>query len=109
MCSHAHKIGTHSACCRCRPRAPPPALTHFLHPSTSLADHHRLASRWAFWYLKKVKPARGASTNWHEGLTLAGRFNTVEGFWRLYSHIVRPDSIDGSVDLMLFRDGIQVR
>jgi hypothetical protein len=42
-------------------------------------------------------------------LTLAGRFHTVEGFWALYSHMIRPDSLEGSVDVMLFRDGIQVR
>lgn len=39
----------------------------------------------------------------------AGRFHTVEGFWALYSHMIRPDNVEGSVDLMLFRDGIQVR
>jgi hypothetical protein len=36
-----------------------------------------------------------------------GRFSTAEGFWQLYSHIIRADKITGSVDIMLFRDGIR--
>lgn len=80
-----------------------PSSTPRPHP----AGHHRLHTRWAFWYQKKHK--RGTTSNWYEGLTLAGRFHTVEGFWALYSHMIRPDSLEGSVDVMLFRDGIQVR
>lgn len=36
-----------------------------------------------------------------------GRFNTIEGFWQLYTHIVRPEKLQGSVDIMLFKDGIK--
>lgn len=46
-------------------------------------------------------------SSWHEGITCVGRFNTVQGFWSIYSHILRPNDIRPSMDLMLFREGIQ--
>jgi translation initiation factor 4E len=67
-----------------------------------------LATSWAFWCQKKKKTTKGSSnTNWSEGTQCVGRFSTVEGFWQLYSHIIRADKITGSVDIMLFRDGIR--
>jgi translation initiation factor 4E len=66
---------------------------------------HSLNTPWAFWTQKKVKRAPGAS--WHEGTLCLGRFDSVEGFWQLYSHLVRPDAIQGSADIMLFREGIK--
>ena len=66
---------------------------------------HLLNSRWALWAQKKVKKAAGAS--WYEGYVCLGRFDTVEGFWQLYSHLSRPEAVQGSADLMLFRDGIR--
>lgn len=89
-------------------RSPLTAPTLALPPPLAprlLAGHHRLHTSWAFWYQKKGK--RTQTTNWYEGLTLAGRCRTVEQFWAMYSHLIRPDNVEGSVDLMLFRDGIQ--
>ena len=40
-------------------------------------------------------------------MTLVGGASTVEQFWSIYSHMVRPDHIEGSVDIMLFQQGIQ--
>ena len=67
-----------------------------------------LSTTWAFWCQKKKKTTKGSiNTNWSEGTQCLGRFSTAEGFWQLYSHIIRADKITGSVDIMLFRDGIR--
>jgi hypothetical protein len=66
---------------------------------------HPLNSTWALWAQKKVK--KTATSSWYEGTVCLGRFDTVEGFWQLYSHICRPEMIQGGADLMLFRDGIR--
>jgi translation initiation factor 4E len=66
-----------------------------------------LSTSWAFWCQKKNKKTKTTTTNWSEGTQCVGRFSTAEGFWHLYTHIVRADKIQGSVDVMLFRDGIR--
>jgi translation initiation factor 4E len=79
----------------------PPLMT----PRAGSVPLHPLNSRWALWAQKKVKKAAGAS--WYEGYVCLGRFDTVEGFWQLHSHLLRPEMVQGSADLMLFRDGIR--
>lgn len=65
---------------------------------------HKLHDSWCFWYQKKDK----RTANWYEGISVLGQFSTVEQFWSLYSHMVRPDSHRGTaLDIMLFRDGIK--
>ena len=66
---------------------------------------HPLNHKWCLWAQKKVKKTAGAS--WYEGYVCLGRFDTVEGFWQMYSHLNRPEMVQGSADLMLFRDGIR--
>ncbi len=66
---------------------------------------HKLSSAWAFWAQKKVKKAVGGS--WYEGTACLGRFDTVEGFWMLYTRLMRAEAVSGSADLMLFRDGVR--
>ncbi len=66
---------------------------------------HKLSSAWAFWAQKKIKKATGGS--WYEGTACLGRFDTVEGFWALSTRLARPETVTGSADMMLFRDGIR--
>lgn len=69
-----------------------------------MASSHPLHSPWAVWYQRKDKKAAQA---WYEGITMVSSFRTAEGFWQTYSHIVRPQTVRGGVDLMLFREGIK--
>lgn len=64
----------------------------------------KLNSTWSIWAQKKPKVPTG---NWHEGTSCVGSFNTIEGFWAMYSHLVRPDALGTSISLMVFRDGIK--
>jgi translation initiation factor 4E len=72
------------------------------------AGHHRLERRWAFWYQKKKRSGgSGGAASWFDGIACLGSFGSVEGFWEMYSHLLRPDTLGGGVDVMLFREGVQ--
>ena len=34
-----------------------------------------------------------------------GGFTTVEGFWQMYNHLVRPNDVPHTTDYHLFREG----
>jgi len=70
-----------------------------LHISPS---EHRLQYTYGLWYIGK--------TNYQQyDLTLRkiGRFASVEQFWALYSHLVRPSDLHSPSDFFLFKDGIK--
>eukprot|EP01138_Halocafeteria_seosinensis_P003599 gb/GECG01003678.1/.p1 GENE.gb/GECG01003678.1/~~gb/GECG01003678.1/.p1 ORF type:complete len:364 (+),score=49.72 gb/GECG01003678.1/:1-1092(+) len=61
---------------------------------------------WTFWYIQKS--ALGDSKEqWTNEVQPLGSFDTVQGFWRLYGHIYRPNDIQEPVDLFLFKHGIK--
>jgi len=63
---------------------------------------HRLQHTYGLWYIGK--------TNYQQyDLTLKkiGRFASVEQFWALYSHLVRPSELHSPSDFFLFKDGIK--
>lgn len=63
---------------------------------------HRLQYTYGLWYIGK--------TNYQQyDLTLKkiGRFASVEQFWALYSHLVRPSDLNSPSDFFLFKDGIK--
>jgi translation initiation factor 4E len=65
-------------------------------------QEHRLQYTYGLWYIGK--------TNYQQyDLTLKkiGRFASVEQFWALYSHLVRPSDLHSPSDFFLFRDGIK--
>ena len=83
---------------------------------------------WTFWYIQKVifailchfytlcwtpwdwlvQSALGDSKEqWTNEVQPLGSFDTVQGFWRLYGHIYRPNDIQEPVDLFLFKHGIK--
>jgi len=63
---------------------------------------HKLQHTYGLWYIGK--------TNYqHYDLTLQkiGRFASVEQFWSLYSHLVRPSDLHSPSDFFIFKDGIK--
>jgi hypothetical protein len=36
-----------------------------------------------------------------------GEFKTVQGFWRLYNHLIRPNDLPNTTDYHLFKTGIK--
>jgi translation initiation factor 4E len=74
------------------------------------AGHHPLPSGFCFWYLdRKAAVANregGASASYDQLLKRLGTFNSVEGFWSYYSHLVRPNELATNIDVMCFREGV---
>ncbi|EEQ97317.1 Eukaryotic translation initiation factor 4E type, putative [Perkinsus marinus ATCC 50983] len=68
------------------------------------SNEHPLETAWTFWFDRKSGDRR-ESDAYVEGLKQAGTFNTVEGFYRHYSHCVRPNELPPNVNVHLFRKG----
>ncbi|CAI9596057.1 unnamed protein product [Staurois parvus] len=68
---------------------------------------HPLQYRYTFWYSRRT-PSRPASTlNYEQNIRQFATVATVEQFWRVYSHLVRPGDLSGYSDFHLFKEGIK--
>lgn len=64
---------------------------------------HPLASEWSFYGFSK--PEEGDSElDYEKQIKLLARFETVEDFWKIYSHIIRPSQLQNFEALHLFRE-----
>ncbi|XP_021963258.1 eukaryotic translation initiation factor 4E type 2 isoform X2 [Folsomia candida] len=65
-------------------------------------SEHKLQYTYGLWYIGK--------TNYQQydfSLKKIGRFASVEQFWALYSHLVRPSDLNSPSDFFVFKDGIK--
>eukprot|EP00696_Hemimastix_kukwesjijk_P014481 gnl/Hemi2/28490_TR9425_c1_g1_i1.p1 gnl/Hemi2/28490_TR9425_c1_g1~~gnl/Hemi2/28490_TR9425_c1_g1_i1.p1 ORF type:complete len:324 (+),score=72.78 gnl/Hemi2/28490_TR9425_c1_g1_i1:81-974(+) len=86
-------------------KLPPPTP----HPKLILPvpeGEHALETAWSFWYDKKVPKSQSPAVNYHDNLKMLGSFNTIEGFWRYYTHMVRPNDLPKDYNYYMFRDEI---
>jgi len=63
-------------------------------------SEHKLQHTYGLWYIGK--------TNYQQydfSLRKIGRFASVEQFWALYSHLVRPSDLHSQSDFYIFKDG----
>jgi len=63
-----------------------------------------LETAWTFWYDKKTSD-RKESDQYMEGLRQLGSFNTIEGFYRHYTYLLRPSEFPRDHNILLFRKG----
>lgn len=71
-----------------------------------MATH--IQNRYSFWYYNARKQAAGKpAKEFEEQITLIGNFKSVETFWGIYNHILRPESIPDQTDIFVFKDGIK--
>ncbi|KAF6081030.1 eukaryotic translation initiation factor 4E family member 1B [Phyllostomus discolor] len=63
---------------------------------------HHLQNRWVLWFFKND---RGRA--WRDNLQQITKFDTVEDFWALYSHIKLASKLSAGCDYALFKDGIE--
>ncbi|XP_004428541.2 PREDICTED: eukaryotic translation initiation factor 4E type 1B [Ceratotherium simum simum] len=63
---------------------------------------HPLRNRWALWFFKNDR-----SRAWQDNLHLVTKFDTVEDFWAMYSHIQLASKLSSGCDYALFKDGIE--
>jgi len=65
-----------------------------------------LETAWTFWYDKKTSDKK-ESDQYIEGLTQLGTFNTIEGFYRHYTYLLRPSEFPRDHNVFLFRKGFK--
>lgn len=81
-------------------------------------SNNPLEYAYSFWFSKRPGKGSVASnssnqssssnpTNYDSNLRLVGTFNTVEKYWSYYSHMCRPQDLNGHADIHLFKDGIR--
>lgn len=63
-----------------------------------------LETAWTFWYDRKTSD-RKESDQYMEGLKQLGTFNTIEGFYRHYTYLLRPSEFPRDHNVLLFRRG----
>ncbi|CAJ1409173.1 unnamed protein product [Effrenium voratum] len=63
-----------------------------------------LETAWTLWYDKKTSD-RKESEQYMQGLRQLGSFNTIEGFYRHYSYLLRPSDLPRDHNVLLFRKG----
>lgn len=63
-----------------------------------------LETAWTFWYDRKTSD-RKESDQYMEGLKQLGSFNTIEGFYRHYTYLLRPSEFPRDHNVLLFRRG----
>ncbi|XP_063428348.1 eukaryotic translation initiation factor 4E type 2-like isoform X2 [Mytilus trossulus] len=66
---------------------------------------HPLQFNYAIWFSRKSQGKSSAS--YDQNLKLVGTFASVEQFWGIYSHLVRPSDLTGHCDYHLFKEGIR--
>eukprot|EP01116_Phalansterium_solitarium_P022784 TRINITY_DN7656_c0_g1_i2.p1 TRINITY_DN7656_c0_g1~~TRINITY_DN7656_c0_g1_i2.p1 ORF type:complete len:523 (-),score=99.77 TRINITY_DN7656_c0_g1_i2:248-1816(-) len=67
---------------------------------------HPLQHVWSFWYFRKP-PGERSADSYERNIQSVGCFNTIEGFWRYYSHLVRPSELQPANDFHVFKDGVR--
>ncbi|KAF0883543.1 I4E1B factor, partial [Crocuta crocuta] len=71
-------------------------------PQRVKLELHPLLNRWALWFFKNDR-----SRAWQDNLHLVTKFDTVEDFWAMYSHIQLASKLSSGCDYALFKDGIE--
>eukprot|EP01087_Luapelamoeba_hula_P014140 TRINITY_DN4098_c1_g1_i1.p1 TRINITY_DN4098_c1_g1~~TRINITY_DN4098_c1_g1_i1.p1 ORF type:complete len:225 (-),score=37.18 TRINITY_DN4098_c1_g1_i1:53-727(-) len=79
---------------------------------TTSTTTHPLHHPYTFWFTERVSGSRGAHSQPQESYEqsikpLGTSFDTVEGFWRCYDHLVRPGDLQPAADYHLFKKGIK--
>ncbi|XP_012060471.1 PREDICTED: eukaryotic translation initiation factor 4E type 2 [Atta cephalotes] len=76
-------------------------------PSIEISpNEHKLQYAYALWYSRR-SPGKTNIQSYDQNLKLVGRFASVEQFWGLYSHLVRPSDLTTHTDFHLFKVGIK--
>lgn len=82
--------------------------TYLLQPPIEInPNEHKLQYAYALWYSRRSPGKQPSIQSYDQNLKLVGRFASVEQFWSLYSHLVRPSELTTSTDFHLFKVGIK--
>mmetsp|Transcript_11755 Transcript_11755/g.13531 ORF Transcript_11755/g.13531 Transcript_11755/m.13531 type:complete len:280 (+) Transcript_11755:173-1012(+) len=72
---------------------------------------HLLQTQFCYWYMQRKassKRSHKEPEDYEKRIKQIGEFSTIEGFWKLYNHVLRPNDVSAtSTDFHLFRAGIK--
>mmetsp|Transcript_7827 Transcript_7827/g.12522 ORF Transcript_7827/g.12522 Transcript_7827/m.12522 type:complete len:225 (-) Transcript_7827:151-825(-) len=71
---------------------------------------HQLETPWVFWYdarPNQTKRVAGEKDAYENNLRQIGKFNSVEGFWRIFNNLDKPSKMEVSANLHIFKEGIK--
>ncbi|XP_069071767.1 eukaryotic translation initiation factor 4E type 2-like isoform X2 [Pleurodeles waltl] len=71
------------------------------------AGEHPLQYNYTFWYSRRTPSRPASTTNYEQNIKQFGTVASVEQFWKVYSHLVRPGDLTGYSDFHLFKEGIK--
>ncbi|CCI42027.1 unnamed protein product [Albugo candida] len=64
-----------------------------------------IQNMYTFWYMKRNTANKAES--YEKSIKELGDFKTVQGFWCIYNHLVRPNDLPNTMDYHLFKTGIK--
>ncbi|GAB1605528.1 eukaryotic translation initiation factor 4E type 2-like isoform X1 [Argonauta hians] len=68
-------------------------------------DEHQLQFNYSLWFSRRSYGKQNQS--YDQNLKYITTFASVEQFWSLYSHLLRPTDLPGHSDYHIFKDGIR--
>ncbi|CAK4070000.1 unnamed protein product [Aphanomyces euteiches] len=67
-----------------------------------------IQNTYCFWYMKKNSgKTLDDQESYEKSIKEIGEFRTVQGFWRVYNHLIRPNDLPNTTDYHLFKSGIK--
>ena len=87
-------------------RAPAPVLRPEIRMTSMNEEEHPLEFTYALSYFKRPQ-GKFNPEQYADHVQTIAIFNTVEQFWRVYSHLQRPSDVAEKVDFHLFKTGIK--
>lgn len=68
-----------------------------------------IQNAYSFSYIKRSSGAKGVGEveSYEKSIKDLGEFKTVQGFWRIYNHLIRPNDLSNSMEYHLFKAGIK--
>ncbi|XP_035220222.1 eukaryotic translation initiation factor 4E type 2-like [Stegodyphus dumicola] len=70
-------------------------------------NEHRLQFAYALWFSHRPGGKLISMQPYDQNLKMVGVFSTVEQFWNLYGHLIRPSEMAVHSDFHLFKHGIK--
>ncbi|XP_063243316.1 eukaryotic translation initiation factor 4E type 2-like isoform X2 [Bacillus rossius redtenbacheri] len=70
-------------------------------------EEHKLQYSYWLWFSRRSPGKQASVQNFNQNLKLIGSFGSVEQFWSVYSHLVRPSELQSHSDFHLFKVGIK--
>ncbi|CAI5720529.1 unnamed protein product [Hyaloperonospora brassicae] len=66
-----------------------------------------IQNTYSFWYIKRNTGNKAVSESYEKSIKGLGNFKTVQDFWKIYNHLVRPNDLPNTMDYHLFKTGIK--